>query len=369
MNSNFKLILIGLFLSLSISARSQTDKKIILELFNATWCANCPNASELIEDILATRSDVIPVALHFGLDDPMETEESLSIASIFSGASAPGCMIDRVHFPSEATVALSIDQANIVSHLNDRENDAVEVSVSLSNASFYANTRELSVDVNATFLSTIELTLLNFNLWIVEDLIVSFDPAYEQTGPTGQISAYPHRYVLREMIGEEWGTVGVVDVPTVNNGDSFSHTYTYTIPDEWNIDQLKIIGMIQKSQSFQSYDERPILNATSIQLSSLIQTSIEESFDKPSLKVYPNPMLNKVEIDFYVPSNGNYNLKVSDVLGKLIYNSEDYFYNVGWQNSSWSVLDSKGSELPPGIYYISVQSGEDVISTSKVVKN
>jgi len=358
--SIFLLILVTTNLS------AQTDKKIILELFNATWCGNCPDASETIESVLAAQSDVIPVALHFGPDEPMNTEESYQLASTFTGASAPGCMIDRVHFSSETTVAMSIDEDNINDRLNERDADPLEVSVSLSNASFDATTRELSIDVNATFLSTIELTLLNFNLWIVEDLIVSFDEAYNQTSPTGPIAAYPHRYVLRDMLGEEWGTVGAVNVPTVNNGDSFSHTYTTTIPDEWNIDELKIVGLIQKSQSFQNFDQRPILNATSIQLNSLIETGIEESLESNELRLYPNPSAGIVHLDFYIPQNGKYNLKVYDSQGKEVYRSPSYFYNKGWQNRTWN--SNKENDLNTGIYYVSVMSGAEVISTSTFVR-
>jgi len=349
----------------SIQLNAQTDKKTILELFNGTWCSACPDAATTIENVLVSRPDVIPVALHFGDTDPMNTEESYQLAVTYSGASAPGCMIDRVKFPS-STVGIEIDENLINGYLDEREDDPIEVSISLSNASYNEITRELSVDVNATFLSTIELTLLNFNLWIVEGQIVSFDPAYDQAGPTGSISAYPHKYVLRKMLGDEWGTVGAVNVPTVNSGDSFSHTYTYTIPDEWDINQLKIIGIMQKSQSFQNYDQRPILNATSIQLNSLITSGIEENIESKELRVYPNPSSETVHIDFYIPQNGTYNLRIVDMLGKEVYSSSSYFYNKGWQNTSWNSATRK--ELGSGIYYISIVDDSGMISTSTFVK-
>lgn len=366
MNTPLKfLIFFGLLIFSNFSLDAQTDKKTILELFNATWCANCPAASDIIQDVLANRTDVIPVALHFGPDEPMNTAESTELAAIFTGGSAPGCMIDRVNFTSEANVALSIDENNITTRLNERAADPVEVSVSLNNASFDDASREMTITVNATFLSTIELTLLNFNLWIVEDLILTSDPAYSQAG--GLSSNYPHRYVLRKMLGDEWGTVGAVNVPTVNNGDTFSYTYSYTIPDSWNVDQLKLIGLIQKSQSALNFDQRPILNATSIQLNSLLETGIEEtSLESGKLRLYPNPSEGLVHIDFYIPSIGEYNLRITNIIGKEVYSSPVYFYNEGWQNRV--VNTSSEIDLKSGLYTISVMKGFEIVITSTLVR-
>lgn len=317
-----RLVCVFLLLTINCINLSAQQKKIVLEIFEGTWCSGCPQAIEIIENVLINHPNVIPVALHFGDEDPMNVDAAYQIASIFSGASAPGYMIDRFLFPSEDFVALPVESNVLNNYLTDRINQAPIVKVDLTNGFFSNATRVLSVDVNAEFLQNQSLSIFNMNLYIVESLIQTTDPAYTQAGAG---SNYPHKYVLRAMLGGEWGTYGAIDQSTVAPGDDFSYTYLTSIPDDWDVNKLQIIGLVQQSQQLQDFNMRPILNADDVSLSNLISTDIVDIDNEINLQIYPNPTENYIEVNFNPVSPNEYKIQLTDSKGRIIQEYIKYF--------------------------------------------
>ncbi len=349
---------------ININTLFAQNQKIVLEVFETTWCDACPAAAMEVEQVLSVHPDVIPVALHFGPDEPMNVDAAFQLAGTFTGASAPAAMINRTLLTGESYVALEVDAANLNNRISQLKATAPKASVALNNASYNETTRQLSVDVDVEFLQAISGLLLNFNLFIVEDQIQNSDPSYAQASPSGLISDYTHRYVLRAMLGEEWGDIGIVNVPAVNPGDAFSTSYTYTVPAAWDASKIKIVGIMQQQPTALGYDNRPILNADMLNLSSLITTpvGIEDATILSEIKVYPNPFNEYVEIDFNAKENSDYQLVIYDILGNQIY-SKDVYLNAGWHNLFWDGNSSSGQTTSSGLYFVQIMREGQVLNS------
>lgn len=138
-------------------------------------------------------------------------------------------------------------------------------------------TKELTVDITATFLSDLSGDF-RFNCFLIEDPVIgpSDDGGYAQInrysheGPASGgpdhpyynypslIYEFPHRNVALDRLGGTWGTTGVIP-STVAKNTVITHQYTYTVPEGVDIDELSLITMVQKHDA--SSDYRDILNA------------------------------------------------------------------------------------------------------------
>lgn len=75
---------------------------------------------------------------------------------------------------------------------------------------------------------------------------------------------------------------------------------------------------------------------------------------------YPNPVLSKTMIDFYAPSNGDYQFKLFNLIGKEI---QSQWLNV---NKGINTIEVNVKDLPPGVYMYSL-SGNSATLTRRLV--
>ncbi|MBZ0202734.1 MAG: T9SS type A sorting domain-containing protein, partial [Ignavibacteria bacterium] len=68
---------------------------------------------------------------------------------------------------------------------------------------------------------------------------------------------------------------------------------------------------------------------------------------------YPNPFNPSTKIDFSLPNSSNVELKIFDVLGREVYT----LLNEEFAAGNYSV-DFNASELPSGMYFYKLTSGE-----------
>lgn len=89
----------------------------------------------------------------------------------------------------------------------------------------------------------------------------------------------------------------------------------------------------------------------------------EELFTKVDLKVYPNPFQTTCNIDYQIPKSGFISIVVYDQLGqeklRLIDNE---FHNQGGHHQ---VFD--GSNLPNGVYILSIQTDDEMVSQKMIL--
>ncbi len=75
------------------------------------------------------------------------------------------------------------------------------------------------------------------------------------------------------------------------------------------------------------------------------------------LEVYPNPMNKDVTIRYQVPVDSKVSLKIYDLSGKLVKTLIRENKKVGYHTISWNGKNKYEEEIPTGIYFLSMETG------------
>lgn len=121
------------------------------------------------------------------------------------------------------------------------------------------------------------------NVYVAEDHV----PGPQQNAP----SNYIHNRVMRAMLGGSEGSTDVVpDAPVV--GTPYSHTYTWTVPAAYDLNNLQLIGVIENRPG--GFNDRYSLNCVKASTGTV---GIEElSMANDRLLVYPNPFRSDLRV-------------------------------------------------------------------------
>jgi len=244
---------------------STFEKTVLLEEFTGTWCGWCPDGFVVLENLLETRDDLIGVCLHSG--DIMATAETAEVANTFE-TFYPGASVDRYMLSSDGVI---LDRGNWESGVIQRSSMAVPVDVDFA-LSYNSVTQEIVIDASAQFSQ--EMTEdFRFNCYVVEDNIDEDGAAYDQQNYFSQNDNYPvhpyynepevmtdfvHNHVVREMLGGAWGAEGSIP-ETVTAGETYTHQFTYSIPEDFNAEHISIVVVVQEYNP--DYNKREIHNA------------------------------------------------------------------------------------------------------------
>jgi hypothetical protein len=101
---------------------------------------------------------------------------------------------------------------------------------------------------------------------------------------------YVHNQVVREVLGGNSGTAGVISSnPIVDT--PYSHTYTLALTASWNASNLQVMAYITRSEVGGALS----LNATNV---SMFPVGIEEKNAlQASLHVFPNPFNDALQVE------------------------------------------------------------------------
>ncbi len=77
---------------------------------------------------------------------------------------------------------------------------------------------------------------------------------------------------------------------------------------------------------------------------------------------YPNPFNNSTAINFYLPSDGDYQLLIYDILGRRVRVLADGFHNAGENTVIWDGTNDSGNNIASGIYFARLQGEESKAS-------
>ena len=126
---------------------------------------------------------------------------------------------------------------------------------------------------------------------------------------------------------------------TVNAGETHSATYTFTLPAEWDENNIHIIGMLIEPGG-------RVDNAAVSTISS--NSSISELAIIDQVRIYPNPATDFAMIDLNLDKDATVMVNVIDMTGKVVGTQ-----NYGIVNSS-TELPINTSLLNAGVYTIEV---------------
>ncbi len=265
------LIAVMMFIGGSTATAQKPIKRVLVEEATGSWCQFCPRgATNLLKAINDNPDKVIGVAVHNG-DGMKLSDEPIFHAAYIGGF--PEIVVDRKHF-AESDVQ---DDAKTNGMYDESIHGPVKtqivtpakVAVSLENLIYNSANRTMTVDVKATFVATVSGDI-RFNVYIAEDSVkgsgqgwdqvnafdgVNTSPWYKKGNP---IKNYYHRHVLRAWLGGPWGEAGVIP-STVQDGGTYTKSYTYKIPNNFDVSKIKVIGIVQMYNSV--VEKREVLNA------------------------------------------------------------------------------------------------------------
>lgn len=245
-----------------------TDKVILIEELSGASCPNCPRATGLLNEISAQYPGKLVIyAIHgdnnaeplsnskYDFRSPVGEEQEDFLAPWIG---KPSASVDRILYED-------LDDMRITSHRINQWLTMIErrcqtpKSVELSvESSFDPDKRVASIEVTVTGVLQVEGEL-RMNVVIAESKLV--DP--QDAGIEGIIDDYEHNHVFRDRLSELTGDVFASDLSV---GQSFTRSYTYTVPDqhngEWNADNMEVIGFVTEG----GQERGPVLQAAKTDL-------------------------------------------------------------------------------------------------------
>jgi hypothetical protein len=163
------------------------------------------------------------------------------------------------------------------------------------------------------------------------------------------------------VVGKREGSVFSMRIDSVEYTTTINSNMSLSVNKIWigtdrgsnytngNIDDVMIYN---RALSGQEVDSIYNLTATiaSVTPSSVINNSVNIT------NIYPNPFNNLANISF--PENGNYNIQVVDMTGRLIYTAQVSEQNLQLNTSSWAA----------GMYRLNIFSEKGQFESKTIVK-
>lgn len=294
--SLFLLLLGTTFFYPSPSAGQAPSRTVLVEEFTGEWCGWCPIGMMELEEMIAKFGDsIIVVAVHTG--DQLESASASEMIAAWANF-APSALINRIY--DTILGAQVIDTDNWEEVIARQIDSPPPCNVQLA-YSYNESTREIVATVTVIFTEYF-IGDGRLNLYIAEDSVMgisqsnylSGNPDYVNTpyyALPEQIPNFIHQHVLREMVGESYGVDGIIP-DTVFAGQQFQYTFNYTIPNDHDLANLHVIGLVQQHKGLKKY--RKILNSTHSKFNPA-GVGLYEHSPASSLLISPNPATTAVQ--------------------------------------------------------------------------
>ena len=394
-----KLLLIILLAFALQQAIAQAPRKVLIEGFTGTWCGYCPMAISYIDEVRAAYpSTVIAVADHGYKPsvDPMTNNFTLSLNNAYQPAGFPAIMVDRADWsslvPSSSTPQLIYYYTDNHNYSKDAATQRLNTSspVSIDIISTYdTTTRSANIIVTANFVAAASGDM-RITCLLVEDKVTGGSnysqhnylgsacsasvpscefynyPCLMPTSLTGQV--FYHKDVVRYNMAPTFGTAGVIP-SSVNAGQHFSKSYTYTLPAAWNASNMKVVAFVSYYNSTSSLGGE-VLNAQEVALGQSVTAVMENpsAINTVSLDAaYPNPFNQMTTIKVNIPATQHVSMKVYDLLGHEVAILTDENLSPGEHIFYWEGNSKNGSSLANGLYVIRLQTENQSLSKTVVL--
>ncbi len=343
----------------AISGNSVESKVVLVEEFTGAWCGNCPDGHLLLEELQNQFPNQFQtVAIHY--NDAMEIEDGIRDA--FSVIAYPSVMIDRVLFEEEGFEVFQMDSwaANLEAQLNTPS----PVSAGIV-ADYNGSTRTIFGTLSAEF-ADYAYGDMRLNLYIIEDQVIGEGIGFDQVnyndntaghpleGMGNPIVGYEHQHVLRALPFGPFGVENVIPV-LAEEGEIYTHTFSYILPEEFNQENIKLVATVSKFDM--AAGERTILNTSILPLPEG-SVGIDNMALASAIEVYPNPAQDFLTIswdsDEVVQKIG-----LTDLTGRTIFEARSSSLN----NASTILVDLTNHHA--GFYILTVKK-ENVILTKRI---
>ncbi|MCG8576077.1 MAG: T9SS type A sorting domain-containing protein [Flavobacteriales bacterium] len=333
---------------------------VVGEEMTGTWCGWCPRGHVFMEFMDDKYADFwAGIAVHN--DDPMTVFDYDTGMGTLVTEGFPNGMIDRVN---------SADPVYFEDEFLDRIS-TLPTAILTPGAFYNMGTNELLVSISSEFQMATTGSDFNLALVITEDGVIGNDSGYDQanyysTGtPMGGYEYLPnpvpadnmvYDHVARTIMPDFDGASGIFPA-SVSVSDVVTENFVISIPEEWDVDSLHIIGMLINNTTGQ------IDNACKSTVQEAINNGyvgIEDEAVSAKIDLFPNPARDIITLAIGEATSENVMVKIFDINGKLV--SER---NYGEQNGKL-LLPLDVNYFEAGLYSVQITIGDEV-STEKLV--
>ncbi|WP_299099118.1 Omp28-related outer membrane protein [uncultured Winogradskyella sp.] len=212
-------------------------RKIVVEDYTGTWCGFCPRVSAALTSLHEETNDITVIAIHEtanSFEDPMHFEQIQILKDAFDVEGFPAAKINRTanwqnpHVNSDVTSIAGLDT-----------NLALAINSELVNS-------ELTVQVNVVFEEG-SIAGDKLVVYLLEDEIINDQVNYYNADSTSPfynmgdiIPDFEHNEVLRNSLSSVLGDA----IPVTEALTEYITSFTVTVPDDYNIDNLGIVAMV-----------------------------------------------------------------------------------------------------------------------------
>ncbi len=331
-------------------------KAYVAEEATGTWCPWCPRGDVFMNYMEETYKDLfIGIAVHN--QDPMAfVDYDTPFTSLAGFQGFPSVVVERGSF---------IDPLNLEADFVSKVQQASPVELTLA-AEFNESTRTLDMNVNVEALATL-FPNAGIVLVLTEDGVTGTDAegygqannyaggangvmgGYELLPSTVPASQMVYNHVARALVngfeGEEFGA-GMV------SGDTRTMAYSFTIPEEWDTDNMHIIALFRQNDGTTPTGVKATIEEAEL---NPISSTIDPILAK-NVEVFPNPFSNQANVTLDLESPENVSIEITDALGRLV-SSRDYGVQSG--SLTFPVL---ANQLNNGVYFINILVGDSFTS-------
>jgi hypothetical protein len=343
-------------------------KMVVAEEGTGTWCQWCPRGAVYM-DMMKTKYDGYFAGIAVHNDDPMTYAiYDAGIGALISGY--PSALVDRT---------TAIDPSEIEPAFLNRITIAPKALI-VNGATYNAANRELKVSLTSTIQQNITG---NYKIAcvIIEDSITGTTTDYRQSnayagGANGVMGGFEllanpvpaaqmnYNHVARTISPSFAGASNAFGA-SATAAQEFTHTFTFTLPAEWDSSQIHIIGLFIAPTGL-------VDNASSTTIAQAITngyitgTEIGASIADLSnigdlVSLYPNPTANNADIMLNLEKESNVSVAIYSANGALVAKKE--YGNL----SGGMVLPIQMTDLGSGLYFINVTI-DGKTSIKKLVK-
>jgi hypothetical protein len=242
------------------------QRQVLIEDFTGVKCINCPDATLVAKNLIATYPNRVNVAaIHMlgllnNFTSPINqdgykskydfrTQQGADIALNVLGVpnNLPKGAIDRTKFPDRTDIY--VDYTSWTAKVGEQIGKTTPVNITLENVATTGN--EVTVDVTIEYTEAVNDT--NYlTLMIVEDGIVDVQEYIDRTDPQNPVASYNenyvHNHVMRAIVTATTGDI--LNRPNVSlvAGRIFKRRYTYSLEGKnWVKSNLHVIGFVHRN--------------------------------------------------------------------------------------------------------------------------
>ena len=326
-------------------------RKVLLEQFTTAQCGYCPAGAERLLSATDGLNNFVWIRYHagFGTDD-LTNEIAEAMTRFYGGGTfAPAMMLDRSHFDqSRPGPVMSIGQvSDIRQYVTQAKSVKTYCKVQAPEVDYDVATRTLVCTVTGRFSDEVYGDSTRLQVLFIEDSIYMSQSDYG----VGHYVNYCHLGVVRDTLTPLWGTA--IEVSTDAN-HTFSHTFTYTIPDDYVYKNCKVVAVVY------NYDPSDINNCQV--LNAAISDHIDqylgigEMSEGLEVRLFPNPAQDLFVLESDSPVS---RVTICDAMGRT-------FLSFPADKARQASFDI--SSLSAGIYIVRIQTESGFATRQLIVR-